>query len=115
MAVIVRTDHPAALLRDIKSGVRRGNIETWECDADGDFTHTPPQFSGKAWFRPKVDGDALVFHILGQKSMPMTKGIYAIYHGRFIEMLLAHFDSGFAHARASSLPIEGDWIGPPSR
>lgn len=32
----------------------------------------------------------------------MTKMIYGVYHGRFIEMMLAHFDTDFSLATASA-------------
>jgi predicted nucleic acid-binding protein len=35
---------------------------------------------------------------------------YAVYHGRFIEMLLTHFDLKFTQARASALPETGDIV-----
>lgn len=33
----------------------------------------------------------------------MIKEIYGIYHGRFIEMLLSHFDDSFSNASATAL------------
>jgi hypothetical protein len=32
----------------------------------------------------------------------MTKVIYGVYHGRFIEMLLTHFDDSFTSATATA-------------
>jgi hypothetical protein len=32
----------------------------------------------------------------------MTKTIYGVYHGRFIEMLLTHFDNEFSAASATA-------------
>lgn len=32
----------------------------------------------------------------------MTKPIYGVYHGRFIEMLLTHFDDSFASVAATA-------------
>ena len=36
--------------------------------------------------------DSLIFGIVGNKQVKMTKSLYAVYHGRFSEMLLSHFD-----------------------
>jgi hypothetical protein len=36
--------------------------------------------------------------------------VYAVYHGRFAEMLLAHFDKEFSEARASAMPAAADII-----
>jgi len=35
---------------------------------------------------------------------------YAVYHGRFIEMLLAHFDEGFSEAFATAQATGDDRI-----
>jgi len=40
----------------------------------------------------------------------MTKLIYGIYHGRFIEMMLVHFDLDFSKAFATALTEEPDRI-----
>lgn len=71
-------------------------METWAYDDDGDFYHTPEQWKGKAWLRPILQQGMLSFGLLGQKEIQMTKLYYAIYHGRFIEMLLTHFDKQFS-------------------
>jgi hypothetical protein len=110
MAVIVDVPNPQALLNAIRSTVAAGEIETWALDADGDFTHTPPQWRLKAWFRPKLSDGKLIFRILTPKSTDMNKATYGVYHGRFIEMLLTHFDVQFQRAVATSLPAEGDQI-----
>ncbi|ERJ35113.1 hypothetical protein L810_2257 [Burkholderia sp. AU4i] len=34
--------------------------------------------------------------------MIMTKVVYGVYHGRFLEMLLAHFDHSFSNATATA-------------
>jgi hypothetical protein len=40
--------------------------------------------------------------------IPPSKGVsteaYAVYHGRFIEMLLAHFEQDFSDASATAMP-----------
>ena len=37
----------------------------------------------------------------------MSKAIYAVYHGRFVEMLLTHFDSEIEEIKVSSLLEKG--------
>jgi hypothetical protein len=71
-------------------------------DRDGDFTHTPDQWKGKAWLRPYVQQGVLLFGLIGQQGVPMTKGIYGVYHGRFVEMLLTHFDTVFTGATTTA-------------
>jgi hypothetical protein len=102
MALRIRTSDPSGLLTAIKSAIDKGHVATWEYDSDADFTHSPPQWNGQAWFRPAAGGSTLRFGLLGQQGVQMTTEVYAIYHGRFIEMLLAHFDKKFSAAEASA-------------
>ena len=102
MAIMVFTDDPKRLLADIKKAIDDGHVETWSYDEEGDFIHTPNQWAGKAWLRPSVQQGVLSFGILGQKNIVMTKLIYGVYHGRFIEMLLTHFDTRFTNATATA-------------
>jgi hypothetical protein len=102
MALTIQTASPNALLTAIKHAIDEKHVETWSYDDDGDFTHTPTQWKNRAWLRPKVETGALRFGLLGQQGVAMTKLIYGVYHGRFIEMLLAHFDESFSIAKASA-------------
>ena len=110
MAVILHASNPSALLIAIQSAARSGVIETWSVDSDGDFTHRPEQWRLKAWLRPKLLSDRIVFYILTPQKTQMSKITYAVYHGRFIEMLLAHFDTQFQRVFATALPLEGDRV-----
>jgi hypothetical protein len=108
MAIRVFCNSPRALLTQINAAVRERSIETWEVDRDGDFTHSPEQWKDLAWFRPVIEEDKLVFNILGRTNLTMSKRTYGVYHGRFIEMLLTHFDIHFTRASATALPVAGD-------
>jgi hypothetical protein len=110
MAITVFTPEPEALLSNVKKQIADKKIQTWLVDEDGDFTHTPPQWKRKAWLRPKVFSDRLVFRIFPPEKTKMSSEIYAVYHGRFIEMLLAHVDSQFKSASASAMPESGDRV-----
>jgi len=111
MAVRVFCDNPSELLRKIRALIRDGSVETWAVDDEGDYTHVPEQWRARAWFTPTPYEDKLVLNILGTKSKRMSKAVYAVYHGRFIEMLLTHFDSEFDRASATALPTSGDRLG----
>ena len=111
MAVRVLCDDPQALLKKIRAAVRNGTVETWQLDAEGDFTHAPRQWVNQAWFRPNVLSKSLDFNILGRTDKRMSRPAYAVYHGRFVEMLLAHFDEDFSDATATALPEEDDFVG----
>ena len=111
MAVRVFCAQPQKLLNEIKAAIRVGSIQTWTLDKDGDFTHSPQQWANKAWFRTTVGIDRLVFRILGQTTQRMSRRVYGVYHGRFIEMLLDHFDEKFSHVTATAMPDDGDLVG----
>ncbi len=106
--------NPQQLLNQIKVAIRGGTVQTWLLDQDGDLTHSPQQWKTKAWFRPSVLQESLVFNILGRESEAMTTEVYAVYHGRLIEMLLAHFDKKFTSATATAQPVVGEYVGPSS-
>lgn len=108
MAIIIKTVNPTELLNKIKKSVDDKSIVTWSYDKDGDFTHTPDQFLNKAWITPKVYQNELRFGILKQNDVNLSSFIYGIYHGRFIEMLLTHFDKEFTNAIATSQKTELD-------
>ena len=102
MALIIKTDTPSDLLKKIYEGIDKGEIKTWEYDSDKDFTHVPEQWYKKAFLRPKVGVGELRFGILGIQGTSLSKEIYGVYHGRFIEMLLTHFDDQFSTATATA-------------
>jgi hypothetical protein len=111
MAIHFKTSTPNKLLRTYKEAVDHRRVETWAYDSDGDFTHTADQWNKKAWFRPKIKtGEELVFYILCPREVRITKTIYAIYHGRFIESFLRHCDDLFDLAYASAKAEESDVI-----
>jgi hypothetical protein len=110
MAVSFVTTDPSGLLRAIKDQIDKKKIETWSYDSAGDFTHAPEQWKRKAWLRPSVQNGALVFNIVSRNDETLTKVVYGIYHGRFIEMMLTHFDGSFSQGMATALPIGRDLI-----
>jgi hypothetical protein len=103
MAIQVDTVDPQGLLDAIYEAIDEGHIDTWTYDEDGDFIHDTPdqQWVGKAWLHPVPGVTALTLN-----AVPSTDGLseeaYAVYHGRFIEMLLAHFDKQFSDAKATA-------------
>jgi hypothetical protein len=110
MSVSVITVKPKTLLTAIKKAIDDKKVVTWEYDSDGDFTHSPEQWKNKAWFKSKVLEGRLVFGIAGQAKVNTSTEVYAVYHGRFIEMLLAHFDAEFTTAAVTAMPDSNDSI-----
>lgn len=100
--ITVNAREPQTLLKQIKAAIDDGEVRTWSYDKDGDFTHNPDQWIHKAWLPPTVDYGVLKFGILKPKDSRLSQEVYAVYHGRFFEMLLAHFDDQFSTACASA-------------
>jgi hypothetical protein len=108
MALFVFTDKASELLSAVKAAIDGKHIDTWRYDKDGDFTHSPEQWVNRAWLRPSIAESALTFGIIGRKSDDLTKEEYAVYHGRFVEMLLAHFDKRFSTIQTTALMQQPD-------
>ena len=107
----MNTDNPQDLLNSIYEKIDAGTIETWTYDQDDDFSHTTSngQWEGQAWLHPTVASDMLILNIIPPDG-GVSSEAYAVYHGRFIEMLLAHFDGDFIDALATAQPTNGDRV-----
>lgn len=91
----IRTNNPQQFVDSINQAIREKRIVTWSVDSEGDYTLTQDQWVCKAWMTPKIEQNAtniLRFGIIESKKHKLTKSIYGIFHGRFAEMLLTHFD-----------------------
>lgn len=110
MAVFVNIDNPELFLQNIKKKIDEKSIVSWEYDSDGDFTHSPDQWKNKAWLRPHVEANRIVFGIVDRKDCNLSVVEYAVFHGRFVEMLLEHFDKDCSDIRVSPLGTNYDII-----
>jgi hypothetical protein len=110
MAIAINSAAPVALLRAIERSIDENHIETWSYDEDGDFTHSVAQWNRRAWLRPVVQEGCLILNILPPRGQKLSKEVYAVYHGRFIEMVLAHFDSACANVTATAMPTVADVV-----
>src|SRR5438876_10058301 len=113
--LVVNTPHPEELLAALRRAVDSRKIEAWSCDHDGDYTYDQPPWRGKAFLRPVVIVGALKFVLLGQQNALMTKAAYGVYLGRFIELLLAHFDDRFTGLSATASVGSGSAAAPTAR
>jgi hypothetical protein len=112
MAITFQTTDSAALLHKFKKAIDEKRVLTWTYDKDGDFTHNTDQWRNWAWLRPKHTTTGLTMIILCPQNRPISTETYAIYHGRFIESMLAHCDTSFTNAIATAVPSSGDVIQP---
>ncbi len=110
MAVRAFTAEPEVLFSALKKAIADGVIETWRIDSDGDLTHTSTQWGGRAWMRPKVLEDRLLFNIIASKKEKMSKTLYGVYHARLIQTLLIHFDKRMTTISATAVGTTGDNI-----
>ena len=110
MSLSFNTSDPSSLLNKFKRAIDEGKVRTWSYDADGDFTHTPDQWSKKAWMRPSVAFGKLDFNIVAPKAQGVSWEVYGVYHGRLAESVTAHFHDSFALASATSRPTSGDLV-----
>jgi hypothetical protein len=106
MAIYIKTKKKIDLVEEIIDKIDSNIISTWSYDDDNDFTHKAEQWSNRAWISEKTDGsDNICFGIIGRRDRPLTKMEYAIFHSRFAEMLLAHFDNDFDEIKITSMPV----------
>lgn len=112
MSIIVKTNNPNTLISKIKEYVDDGKIDTWIYDNDGDFTHYVIQWKFHAWIRPIITNEnTITFAIIGRNDKKLSVLDYAVYHGRFIEMLLSHFDTDCISIEATPLSTKYDDLG----
>ena len=93
MAVYVKTENASELLGKLKKAIDEDKIKTWKYDG---------------WLRPVTTEKYLVFGIICPKNESMSTLTYAVYHGRFIEMMLNNFDSDFDLIYASAQKTQYD-------
>jgi hypothetical protein len=110
MSLSFNTQDPSSLLAKFKKAIDEGHVQTWSYDTDGDFTHTPNQWSKKAWMRPQVASGQLNFNIIKPQNTAVTWEVYGVYHGRLAESVTAHLHDMFATASSTARPSTGDQV-----
>jgi len=110
MAIFVTTPAPKKLLSAIKQAISDDQVATWSLHGEDHFTHSAKQWARLAWFKAKIEERRIVFNIVPPKGKIVSRATYGIYHGRFIEMLLNHFDNNFESASATAMPTVNDRI-----
>ncbi len=110
MAIHFQTSSPSKLLASFKDSIDKGHVATWSYDKDGDFTHTAEQWKYAAWLRPRRTDNALILSIIKPKNKNISKEIYAIYHGRFVESMLVHCDLLFTNVFVTAFPSDDDRV-----
>jgi hypothetical protein len=110
MAIYIKTKKKIDLVEEIIDKIDSIIISTWSYDDDNDFTHKAEQWNNRAWISAKRndnDNDSYTFGIICRRDRPITTTEYAIFHSRFAEMLLAHFDDDIENIQITSMPVSG--------
>lgn len=110
MAIFVKTNTPGLLVDSIKKKIDEHKINTWSIDSDGDYTHNTDQWRYRAWIRHKIEAGRVVFYVICRNDANMSITEYAVYHGRFVEMLLTHFDHECIDIEVSPLATSYDSV-----
>jgi hypothetical protein len=62
---------------------------------------------GFLYYLPISTESETALYILKTQSRPITKEVYGVYHGRFIEAMIRHCGNFFSEGIATAMP-EGD-------
>jgi hypothetical protein len=106
MAMMVFTSRPRALKNMIEKALAAGDLKTWSQEAEGAIVHdtSSGQWVDSAKLYLEIIPDtALLVRIEGPSSENMKVSSYAVYLGRFAEMLLTHFDKSFSMIQIGAL------------
>jgi hypothetical protein len=111
MAIYFETSDPSRLLKDFDTAVAKGNqaggIATWS-KVNGYYTHEAAQWKNKAFLKPAIGTNRLVFNIFKPQNGPAPSIVYGYYHGHLIETFANHFDQLFTLGSATALPVSPD-------
>lgn len=100
----IKTEEFIAL---INTAIENESIITWKKDSDGDYTASSSQWSMQAWMHLYPSSDHIKVGIISRRNVKLSSTTYAIYHGRFSEMLLIYFDKYIKKIEISSLLVKG--------
>lgn len=104
------TANKVGLFDALRKRIADGEIPEWEVDDQGDFTYANAAWRRRAWMRPKKTTSGIRVNIVGVQGAAVDRETYAVFHGRFLEMLLEHFDQMFEEATATALGTASDLI-----
>jgi hypothetical protein len=110
MSLTLTTLAPEALLAALYQAIDDKRITTWTYTDRKDFTHTAKECKGMACFRATLRSSELKLNLLRPKGKTVSQEVYASYHGRFIEMVLAHFPAEVLTAHATASPTASDLV-----
>ena len=111
MAIIIKTHNPNLLLDKIYEIISTRRVEKWIVMTDGRITPSPILWKNEAFLKPEiwVDENELRFGLLKRKDRRhITSKLYTFFHIKFVEMLLANFDTDFQNVTITALSTPPD-------
>jgi hypothetical protein len=104
MALKIETSSPKELIAAVREAIRTGVVTTWTSTKEGylTFTGAGGNWKSKAWFKPAYGDGYVKLYILRPKGERVSVATYAVYHARFVEMLLIKFEGQFDAVTASA-------------
>jgi len=106
----VLSDDGPKLFEAIQRDVELNRIKDWELDEQGDYTYANAPWKNLAWMRVRKTTSGLRINIIGNQQGDMSDETYAVYHSRFVEMLVLYFDKFFDSALVTALGSESDLV-----
>src|SRR5690554_7776861 len=106
MAIIIKTDNPNLLLDKIYEGLASRKVEKWTVIPDGRITPSPLLWKNEAFLKPQiwVEESELRFGLIKRKDRKyITSKLYTYFHVKFVEMLLANFETDFKDRKSTRL------------
>jgi len=97
MTVTVKAYNARTLLKGFIAATKKdpgeeGAITVWKQRPSGRFGYLPKQYANLAYFAATVDSSGILkFEIIRPEGKEVDQFTYAVYHGRLVEILLAHF------------------------
>jgi len=109
------TQNAQNLLNQFEQRIRQiqqlGKITTWEKASDNiHHTHSSNNWKNKAFLKPTIYSDALVFNIIRNTNFTVDLPTYSYYHGHLIETFTNHFSTIFTEAKSTAKPNNSDSV-----
>lgn len=109
--ITINTKGKAEILANRIADTIRGNvISDWIIDGEDDITLSNAQWRHKSWMRIKMsqtNNRQLYVAMIGSANAFITGPMYAVYHSKYVEMLLRYFDTEIENFVVSSALTTG--------
>ena len=90
--------------------MQKDTITDWVIDSENDMTLTNIVWRNRSWMhieKSNAGEKKLIISIIGPANVFITNDVYAVFHSRFIEMLLKNFDEEIIRFEISSALTSG--------